>query len=194
MVARLLISILLATLASAQAAVDMAEDPHYSLLLENSQVRVFRASLKAHEQTFVIHKHNFLLVTLNDCDVVMWREGKSDSQSFPLNQGNVRFFFAGQAVGTRNDQATPCESVIVEFLDPAVTTYGYQHDTGTWDYGLNAIPVPVDPHAKFTNTLRLGNVLVSDVQLLPNDSFSPHPQTAAELLLPISSVELRKND
>ncbi|HLJ25599.1 MAG TPA: hypothetical protein VKY85_02710 [Candidatus Angelobacter sp.] len=186
-------AMLLSGLAWAQTAVNMGQEPHYSLLLQNSLVRVFKLALNANEQAYVIHTHNFLVVALDDCEVVMWREGTSDNQSYPLHQGDVRFFFGGQPIGTRNNRADPCRNVTVEFLDPKVTTYGYQWEYGTWDFGISGISPPVDSHVKFANSLQLGSAVATDVQLLPGDSFSPHPGTAAELLVPVTDVALTRS-
>jgi hypothetical protein len=116
----------LTAFASAQAPVEMAQDPHHSLLLQNNLVRVFKVSLNPNEQIQVIHAHNFLMVALDDCDVAMWREGGQDVQSYNFHRGDLRFYFAGQPIGTRNNLATLCRSEIVEFLDPRVSTFGYQ--------------------------------------------------------------------
>ncbi len=145
-----------ALFASAQTATDMASDPHHQLLIENSQVRVFEVSLRPNEQSFVSHEHNFLMVTLQDCEVVMWLEGRSDIQSFHLGEADVRFLFGGRARGLRNERNTTYRSITVEFLDPKVTTYGYQRDSGAWDYGDSVVRPPVDPHAKFANSLGIG--------------------------------------
>src|SRR5579871_593833 len=128
---RLISVLLLAALACAQTAVEITQEPHSSLLFQNSQVRVFRMSLNAHDQTYVIPRHNFLSVTLDNCDLAMWREGNSPNQGYQFQAGSGRFYFQGSAIGTRNNQTSPCRRVIVEFLDPRVTTYGYQW----WDNG-----------------------------------------------------------
>jgi hypothetical protein len=116
-----------------QTATDMASDPHHQLLLENPQVRVFAVNLRPNEQSFVSHEHNFLTVTLQDCEIVMWPEGRSDIQSFRLGEGDVRFLFGGRARGLRNERNTTYRSITVEFLNPKVTTYSYQRDSGAWE-------------------------------------------------------------
>jgi hypothetical protein len=180
-----------ALFASAQTATDMASDPHHQLLLENSLVRVFEVSLPPNQQSFVSHEHNFLMVTLQDCEIVMWPEGRSDIQSFRLGEGDVRFFFGGRARGLRNERNTTYRSITVEFLDPKVTTYSYQRDSGAWDYGDSVLRPPVDPHAQFANSLGLGTATATDVQLLPGDSLPLPEKLAAELLIPVSDVDFK---
>ncbi len=178
-------------LASAQTATDMASDAHHQLLLDNSQVRVFAVTLRSNEQSFVSHEHNFLMVTLQDCEVVMWPEGRSDIQSYRLGEGDVRFLFAGRARGLRNERNTTYRNITVEFLDPKVTTYSYQRDSGAWDYGDSVLRPPVDPHAKFANSLGLGTATATDVQLLPGDSLPLPEKLTAELLIPVSDVDFK---
>ena len=140
-----------ALLASAQTPSDITSEPHHELLLQNDQVRVFAVTLRPTEQAFVQHDHNFLMVTLQTCEVVMWPEGASAVQNFRFDQGDVRFFFGGHARGLRNDRTETYRAVIIEFFDDNVTTFGYQRDTGHWEYGSSVLRPPVDPHAKFAN-------------------------------------------
>jgi hypothetical protein len=188
---RSLLLVFVALCATAQTAIDMAADAHHQLLIENSQVRVFEVSLRPNEQSFVSHEHNFLMVTLQDCEVIMWPEGRSDIQSFRLGEGDVRFLFAGLARGLRNERNATYRSITVEFLDPKVTTYGYQRDRGAFNYGDGAISPPVDPHAKFADSLALGVATATDVQLLPGDSLPLPERLAAELLIPVSDIDFK---
>jgi hypothetical protein len=183
---------LLATaLSFTQTAGGIDSDPHYSQLMANDQVRVYQVSLRPGEQSFVRHDHNFLLVALQDCEVAMWPEGRSDIMKFHFAQGSVGFYFGGRGVGIRNEQTTTYQNVTVEFLDPKVTTYSYQSTSGNWDYGASGINPPTDPHAAFTNRLLLGPATATDVQLLPG-GFLPIPEhLSSELLIPVTDVDLR---
>ena len=169
----------------------MASDPHYTLLLQNDQVRVFDLSLRPTEQSFVQHEHNFLMIMLQDCEVVIWRDGESAIQNFPFHKGDARFFQGGRTYGIRDDRTTSFRNITVEFLNPKVTNFGYQWQTGTWDYGPYGTGAPVDPHSKFTNSIRLGDATVNDVQLLPSDSFPAPEKPAAELLVAVTDVDLK---
>jgi hypothetical protein len=190
----LLTALFLAPMAWAQSAPDMASAPHYRLLLANDQVRVFAVSLKPLERTMVRHEHNFLVVTLLDCDVVRWPEGESDIIDFHFSQGDVRFYNAGRAVGMRNDRTSEYRSVTVEFLDPKVTNFGYRGNTGTWDYGASGISPAVDPHAKFMNALSLGAASVTDVQLLSRDTLPAPEKPGPELLIPVTDIDLKAGE
>jgi hypothetical protein len=185
---------LVVTLAVSQTPADLGSEPHHDLLLQNDQMRVFAVTLKATEQAYVQHEHNFLLVTLQNCELVIWAEGRSAIQSYRLSQGDVRFFFGGRALGLRNDRTNEYRGIMVEFLDPKVTTYGYQRDSGTWDYGDSVLRPPVDPHAKFSNSISLGAATASDVQLLADDALPAPEKEAAELLIPVTDIDLKAGE
>jgi hypothetical protein len=184
-----LLVLLCAQFCFAQASPDMTSAPYFDQIIKNDSVRVFLLTLQQGQQVIASHPHNFLMITLQDCEVVMWPEGKSDVTSFRLNQGDTRFTFAGTAGGIRNEQTQLFRAVFVEFMDPKVTTFGYQSD-GSWGYGVSGVGAPVDPHAKYSNSISLGAATVTDVQLLPNDSLDPQEKPGPELLIPISDVDL----
>ncbi len=186
--------LLLAPITWAQSAPDMAAALHYRQLLANDQVRVFAVALRPLERTMARHDHNFLVVALVDCDVVMWPEGDSDILSFRFSRGDVRFNLGGRAVGIRNDRTSEYRNVTIEFLDPKVTSYGYQANTGTWDYGAISIRPPVDPHAKFMNSILLGGASVRDVQLLSRDPLAPPETPGPELLIPVTDIDLKAGE
>jgi hypothetical protein len=190
----LLMLMLLAPMAWAQSALDMASAPHYRLLMANDQVRVFAVTLRPLERTMARHDNNFLVVALLDCDVVMWPEGESDIVDFHFNQGDVRFYSGGRAVGMRNDRTSEYRNVTVEFLDPKVTNYGYQSYNGTLDYRPASIAPAVDPHAKFMNSLLLGRASVNDVQLLARDPLPPPEKPMSELLIPVTDIDLKAGE
>ena len=195
MKSRLLMLLLLASIAWAQSAPDMASAPHYRLLLANNQVRVFAVALRPLERTMARHDHNFLVVTLKDSEVVMWPEGASDITNFRFNQGDVRFSLGGRAIGIRNDRTADYRNVTVEFLNPKVTSYGFQPSTGLWEYGAAGINPPVDPHTGFTNALNLGAARVGDIQLLSRDPLpGPEEKGGPELLIPVTDIDLKAGE
>jgi hypothetical protein len=179
------------SLATAQTLVDITAEAHHHLLLENDQARVFSVTLHPFEQAFVKHEHNFLWIALANAELVIWAEGSSPVQNFRISQGDVRFYLGGHAIGLRNDRTSDYHGVIIEFLSPKVTTYGYQYQKGGWDFGSGAINPPVDPHAKFVDRMSLGAASASDVQLLAGDSLPPPQKEAAELLVPITEMDLK---
>lgn len=194
MKSRFLTLLLFAPMAWAQGAPDMASAPHYRQLLANDQVRVFSLTLRPLERTMARHDSNFLVVALLDSDVVMWPEGQSDIVDFHFNPGDVRFYLGGGALGIRNDRTSDYRNLTIEFLDPKVTNYGYQAYSGGLDYGPVSVSPPVDPHARFMNSLLLGTVKVDDVQILSRDPLPPPEKPSAELLVPVTDIDLKAGE
>jgi hypothetical protein len=170
--------------------VDMAEDPHYHLLLENADVRVFALTIPPQQQTYVRHERNFITVALQEEEIVMWRQSESPVQHFRSALGEVRFITGDAARGMRNDSTSEYRNITVEFKDPHVTNYGYRPDTGKWDYGPTVLDFPVDPHGQFVNSLDLDAAVVKDVQLLPRDTLPPSNPNMRELLIAVTAVDL----
>lgn len=169
---------------------DMAAEPHYHLLLENTDVRVFALTIRPHEQTFVRHERNFLTIALQDGEIAMWRQGESPVQHFRSALGEVRFLTGDTARGMRNDSSSEYRNITVEFKDPRVTNYGYRPDTGKWDYSLTVLDFPVDPHGQFVNSLDLEAAVVDDVQLLSRNTLPPSNASMRELLIAVTAVDL----
>lgn len=191
-VASVILVLLAGAMASfAQAPGDIDSDPHFSLLIGNDQARVYQVTLRPGERTFVRYEHNFLMVTLQDCEIVMWPEGRADIQKYRFSQGNIGFYFGDRAIGLRNEQSTTYQNITVEFLDPKVTTYSYQSTSGNWDYGVSALSQPVDPRAAFANRMKLGPAAAVDVQLLAGDPYPIPERLSSELLIPVTDVDLK---
>jgi hypothetical protein len=186
--------VLFTVVAAAQTAPDMATAPHYRQVLANNQVRVFALTLRPLERTMARHDNNFLVVALLDSDVVIWPEGESDITNFHFQQGDVRFNLAGRALGMRNDRTTDYQNLTIEFLDPKVTSYGYQAYSGGWEYGPVSVAPPVDPHARFMNSLSLGVASVYDIQLLSRDPFPPPEKPGPELLIPVTNIDMKAGE
>lgn len=178
----------------AQTPVDMASEPHHHLLLQNDQVRVFSVTLRPTEQAYVRHEHNFLVVTLQDCEVVIWGPGQSPIPNFCFSQGGVSFFLGDRVVGMRNDRTIDYRNITVEFLNPKVMPYLYADENGEWYYPTGAISPPGDPHAKFVDRLPLRGASAADVQLLAGDSLPPPQPGTAELLVPVTAISLKAGD
>jgi hypothetical protein len=182
------ILLLFSSLAAAQTAVGIAGEPHYRLLLENEQVRVFGLTLHRDESVFVRLHHSFLTVTLQDGEIIIWDDGKSAIQHFQVHKGEANFVCwsllcltaedqaKGATGGFRNDRQNDYRNITVEFLDPNV---GWALLTGG---KIN----PPPPGSMF-----LGGAIVADVPLQAGESFPAPEKQGAELLIPLSDVDLK---
>lgn len=172
---------------SAKAA-NITEDPHYRILMENAQVRVFALTLPPGVQSFVRHEHNYLTVQIENHEAIMWKNDESPVQHFRAPSGEIHFFLGGSAQGIRNDSNTEFRNVTVEFMDPQVTVYGYRFESGKYDFGPNVLNPPVDPEGHFVNSLDLEKAVARDVQLLPGESL---PTTKrAVLVIAVTPLQL----
>lgn len=167
---------------------EITQDRHFRMLLENTDIRVFEATLPPESESFVWHQNNFLIVTPAASDIIIWKANGAPVLHSLVPTGEIRFFLGNSAQGLRNDTRTLYRSIIVEFLDPRVTNYGYRHESGNWDYGPSIAPSPVDPQGHFVNSLDLEKAVANDVQLLPGESL---PLTKrASLLIAVTPVQL----
>lgn len=185
----------LASLATSQSSVDLSADSHYELLLENDKVRVFAVNVGSHTETALVrHPNNYLFIHLQESEIAAWNEGESGvvTQRFP--QGDVRFYFGGKPRAMRNDTSMAYHSLMIEFLNPKVTTYGYQAGSGRWTYGSDVIPPPVDPRAKFATVMPLAEATVKDIQLLPDDAYPAPEKEADELIVALTDVDFRMGE
>lgn len=173
-----------------QPAPDMANEPHHSLLLENSQVRVFSLKLGYNESELTRHDRAFLLVTFEDCQPAMWIEGQSPIIPGTLKQGWVNYLAGGWTRGMRNDQQSTCRFVVVEFMDPRATMnedVGYAGNTGP-----SVDPAgKVDLAAKSIGTMPLGTSYVTTAYLPHGESIPARPKDIGELLIAITDLDLK---
>jgi len=178
-------------LAQQQTPLEITAEPHHRLLLENDNVRVFAVTIPPREATELTrHEHNFLVVTFQDNEIASWAEGEAGVLTYRFRANDIHFYFGGRARAMRNDTSSEYRNVTVEFLNPKVTTYGYQSNTRRWQYGGNTLLPPVDPNAKFANRMPLGEAVVKDVQLLPGDEFPAPEKGIAQLVIALSDVQL----
>lgn len=187
----LLLSLLLVPyLAAGQAAVDVGAEPHYRLLLENSSVRAFAMTVHPDESADVRFRHSFITVTLQDGEIIIWDEGKSPIQHFQVHKGEASFrcvsgicltpeqLAKGVSGGYRNDRQKDYRNITVEFLDPNI---GWNAPQGT---GLTGTP-----SATF-----LGGAILADVQLQPGESIPAPERRGAEIVIPLSDIDLKGSE
>src|SRR5207249_3558941 len=130
-------------LAQLQTPVEITAEPHHRLLLENDSVRAFAVTIPPREATELTrHEHNFLVVTFQDSEIASWAEGEAGVLTYRFRANDIHFYFGGRARAMRNDTSSEYRNVTVEFLNPKVTTYGYQSNTRRWQYGGNTLLPP----------------------------------------------------
>jgi quercetin dioxygenase-like cupin family protein len=100
-------------------AVEVANEPHHHLLLQNAHLRAFRVDLPAHEQT-LLHHHaeNFVSVTLGDAQIENDVSGKPPA-TIKTGLGDVRMASAPLVHLVKNVGDTPFRNITVEILPGA---------------------------------------------------------------------------
>ena len=184
----------LASVAQTESSSDIVDEPHYHQLLENEKVRVFAVDLRPYQSTpLVRHEHNFLVITLEDSEIAAWAEGQAGVITYQYRKNDVRFYFGGPARALRNDTPNAYHNLTVEFLNPKVTTLGFEPKQKRWEYGSSAMLPPADPEKAFSNTMDLGEAKVKDVQLLPDDAYPEPEKDVDELFIPLADLEFKKD-
>lgn len=168
--------------------IDIRKDPYSQLLLENSYILAYALTLPPGSESSLQSEHNFLTVTPENSEIIMWKDGESPIQHYHVRKGEIHFYLGPSARGIRNDAKAEYRNVIIEFLDPQVTNYGYRYNKGKWDYGPSVSDQPVDPEGNFANSLDLETAVAKDIQLLSRETLpsSDRPR----LLVAVTSLEL----
>jgi len=170
----------------AQAPVEISAEPHYRLLLENDQVRVYALTLHPDESASVRLRHSFMTVALQDGEIIIWDEGKSPIQHFQVHLGETSFrclspacvtaqaLETGVAGGFRNDRPNDYRNITVEFLDPNV---GWSMTQGG--------------NILYPGLMFVGGALVGNVLLQPGESIPTPDKPGPQLVIPVSDVDLK---
>ena len=184
------------SMAQTESTSDIVDEPHYHQLLENEKVRVFAVDLPPYQSTTLVrHEHNFLVITLEDSEIASWAAGQAGVITYQYKKNDVRFYFGGPARALRNDTPSAYHNLTIEFLNPKVTTLGFEPKQKRWEYGSSAMLPPADPEKAFSDTMDLGEAKVKDVQLLPDDAY-PEPEKEKEvdeLFIPLADLEFKKD-
>jgi quercetin dioxygenase-like cupin family protein len=106
----------LVLLPAGSTAVEVANEPHHHLLLQNAHLRAFRVDLPAHEQT-LLHHHaeNFVSVTLGEAQIENDVSGQPPA-TLPTGLGDVRMTSAPLVHLVKNVGDTPFRNITVEIL------------------------------------------------------------------------------
>jgi hypothetical protein len=114
----LLLLLTFSSRAQAPTPVDMANEPHHHLLIENSYVRVFRFGLPAGEST-LLHAHDkpYVAVSIGAADFANDVAGKPEVRGKTVD-GQVSYSRGGFAHVARADAGIPFNNITIELLHP----------------------------------------------------------------------------
>jgi beta-alanine degradation protein BauB len=176
-----------AVLGSAQAPseVEITNEAHHHLALENEYVRVFQVEVAPHESTLMHrHRHDYLFVTLGDSQVTNEVEGKPPVDA-TLKDGETRFTPGNFAHIAGNRAATPFRNVTIELMQDeksrTVPPAKWDEDRGlhVLNGGTQEILFVKD------------NARVSEIELQPGGIIPSHHHNGPHLVVAVTDIDLR---
>lgn len=185
----LLGSTLLATIVWAQTApeVEITQEAHHHLALENEFIRVFQVEVAPHEATLMHrHRHDYVFVILGASEVANEVQGKPPVQ-LKFQDGETRFTPGNFAHIARDLAPTPFRNVTVELLQ---------------DEKARAAPPPKWDEERGLHILNGGTqeilfvkdgVRVSEVELQPGGLVPSHHHSGPHLLVAVTDLEVRSD-
>jgi quercetin dioxygenase-like cupin family protein len=185
----------LASLAAAQAtkAVDLAEDPSATLLLENEYVRVWRIMLGP-QKASAMHKrdYDYVMVPLSEAQLDSHLADGRNDLAQPVYPGGARFSSRGTPRQLRNTStARTLEMILVEVLRGQVRPAGVYDRETLRAHVYDRFPLALDYEKSFHVTHETPALLGTDQQLVPGDSTAAHEHRGPHLVIAITDLELR---
>lgn len=182
-------AILLATILRAQSTpeVEVANEAHHHLALENEYVRVFQVEVAPLEATLMHwHRHDYVFVTLVASDVSNEVKGKPGVE-LKLRDGETRFVPGNFAHIARNLAPTPFRNVTVELLqdEKARTSPAPKWDE---ERGLHVLNAGTQEILFVKDGAR-----VSEVELQPGGMIPSHHHNGPHLLVAVTDLEVRSD-
>jgi quercetin dioxygenase-like cupin family protein len=181
--------LLAAVLVSAQTVseVEITNEAHHHLALENEYVRVFQVEVAPHESTLMHrHRHDYLFVTLGDAQLTNEVEGKPPVDA-TFKDGETRFTPGNFAHIARNRAATPFRNVTIELMqDEKARTSPPAH----WDEdrGLHVLNAGTQEILFVKDNAR-----VSEIELQPGGIIPSHHHNGPHLVVAITDIDLRSD-
>ncbi len=182
-------STLLATILWAQTApeVEITQEAHHHLALENEFIRVFQVEVAPHEATLMHrHRHDYVFVTLGASEVANEVQGKPPVQ-LKFQDGETRFTPGNFAHIARDLAPTPFRNVTVELLQ---------------DEKARAAPPPKWDEERGLHILNGGTqeiffvkdgVRVSEFELQPGGMVPSHHHSGPHLFVAVTDLEVRSD-
>ena len=185
----LLITLLLSTVLGAQSVpeVEITNEAHHHLALENEYVRVFQVEVPPHDATLMHrHRHDYLFVTLGDALLTNEVEGKPPVDA-ALKDGDTRFTPGNFAHIARNRADTPFRNVTIELLqdEEARTAPPAKWDE---DRGLQVLNAGTQEILFVKDNAR-----ASEIELQPGGVIPSHHHNGPHLVVAITDLDLRSD-
>ena len=171
--------------ASTPAEVEITNEPHHHLVLENEYVRAFHVEVAPHDATEMHrHRHDYVYVTLGASEVSNEVADKPPV-TLKLQDGETHFSPGNFAHIARNLADTPFRNVTIELLQDAKTQTG-----NSWgeDRGLHVLNAGTQEILFIKDGVR-----ASDIQLQPGGGIPRHHHEGPHLVVAITDLDLRSD-
>jgi quercetin dioxygenase-like cupin family protein len=186
---RAVLLLLAAVFVSAQSTqeVEITNEGHHHLALENEYVRVFKVEVAPHDATLMHrHRHDYLFVTLGDAQLTNEVEGKAPVD-LSLKDGDTRFTPGNFAHIAKNRGDAPFRNVTIELMqDEKTRTAPPAH----WDEdrGLHVLNAGTQEILFVKDNAR-----VSEIELQPGGIIPSHHHNGPHLVVAITDIDLRSD-
>jgi quercetin dioxygenase-like cupin family protein len=186
---RAVLLLLAAVCVSAQSTqeVEITNEGHHHLALENEYVRVFKVEVPPHDATLMHrHRHDYLFVTLGDAQLINEVEGKPPADA-SLKDGDTRFTPGNFAHIAKNRGDTPFRNVTIELMqdEKARTAPPAKWDE---DRGLKVLNAGTEEILFVKDNAR-----VSEIELQPGGIIPSHHHNGPHLVVAITDIDLRSD-
>jgi beta-alanine degradation protein BauB len=181
--------LLAAFLVCAQTApeVEITNEAHHHVVLENQYVRVFQVEVAPRESTLMHwHRHDYVFVTLGASDVSNEVKGKPPV-GLKLQDGETRFVPGNFAHIARNNATTPFRNVTIELLQDekartrAPAPWDEERGVHVLNEGTQEILFAKD------------GARVSEFELQPGGSVPSHHHSGPHLVVAVTDLDLRSD-
>ena len=157
---------------------ELAKEPHHTLLFQNSEVRVFHLNLKPGEVTLP-HRHETFYAFFSLSPVAIGNEVRGHQPVLTrLDSNELHTSKGGFTVAERNNSSKPAELLVIEAAK--VESEGFSAPMGGFRYHSSAYSALFE-----SPTMRAYSMILFDGGLT-----DPHTETYGGLFLAVSDLKL----
>jgi len=189
---RIAFLLLLCSLLAAQtlSLVSIQDEPHHKLLLENPYVRVFAVTLPRLESTVPTrHDSNYIVIYLGESAVSRTVPGHAPIGSEHYD-GEIRLFYPNENVTEHNERGITYRNITVELVGQQGGKYEYNWQSQAYSYPPAIVPPPLISDTTSMQSVDMGGIVASRVQIMPNDSRATESKHNPALLIALTDLEL----
>jgi quercetin dioxygenase-like cupin family protein len=175
---------LLALLPAGSSPVEVANEPHHHLVLQNKYLHVYKVELPPGKQT-LLHHHgeNFVSVTLGEAQIENDAVGKPPA-SLKTGPGDVRMTSAPLTHLVKNLGSTPFLNITVEILPRSASAAASSISRAS----LRTTPGVSRTDKGETEAVRVFETIINNGVTVPE-----HVHSVPHLLVALNDIELQSN-